>query len=62
MRDEWGRGIEDRKELVASGVELLMPMATSTAATLRRWWKNYFCSWAGAVALGVVTTDIDTLP
>ena len=24
--------------------------------------KNYFCSWAGAVARGVVTTDIDTLP
>ena len=25
-------------------------------------WPVYFCVWAGAVVLGVVVTDIDTLP
>ena len=30
------------------------------AVTYRR--PVYFCVWAGAVALGVVVTDIDTLP
>ena len=25
-------------------------------------WPTYFCVWAGALALGVDVTDIDTLP